>query len=431
MNGYSRLTYAIAAILSGNVAGLSFAAPAPASADADANSESIQEITVTAQRRSETMQDVPIAMQAFTAQSLQELNISTFDDYIKYLPNVTSANNGPGQNEVFMRGLSAGSQASQGSASTGLYPNVAIYLDNQSGQMPNRNLDVYAVDLNRIEVLEGPQGTLFGSGAEAGVIRYITNEPKIDVTEGNVNAGYGTTAHGDNNSDVTAVLNLPLIAEHMAVRAVIYDDRRGGYIDNVPATFARSNTDIGISYAGYPAVNGKCPDGQRNSGFCVPPGSPTLNNGNLIGNAINPVTYQGIRAQLLYKVNDDWDVLLAQSYQDMNAQGRVLSAAEFLGRFGSRTARGDTVHPTYDKDKFESTSLTVNGKLGPLKAVYTGGYLVRNVEQAGDYTNYTHAASTPTTTSATASTISRRPATPPARRGIPPRRTSTCSMSFA
>ncbi len=150
MNGYSRLTYAIAAILSGNVAGLSFAAPAPASADADANSESIQEITVTAQRRSETMQDVPIAMQAFTAQSLQELNISTFDDYIKYLPNVTSANNGPGQNEVFMRGLSAGSQASQGSASTGLYPNVAIYLDNQSGQMPNRNLDVYAVDLNRI-----------------------------------------------------------------------------------------------------------------------------------------------------------------------------------------------------------------------------------------------------------------------------------------
>ena len=90
-----------------------------------------------------------------------------------------------------MRGLSAGSQPSQGSGSTGLWPNVAIYIDNQSGQLPNRNLDIYAADLNRIEVLEGPQGTLFGSGAEAGVIRYITNEPKLDVTEGSVKGGYG------------------------------------------------------------------------------------------------------------------------------------------------------------------------------------------------------------------------------------------------
>ena len=159
-----------------------------------------------------------------TGETLQQLNVTTFDDYVKYLPNVTTANNGPGQNEIFMRGLSAGSQPSQGSALTGLWPNVAIYLDNQSGQLPNRNLDIYAADLNRIEVLEGPQGTLFGSGAEAGVIRYITNEPKLDVTEGNVKAGYGVTAHGDPNTDVQAVLNLPLISDTLAVRAVIYDD---------------------------------------------------------------------------------------------------------------------------------------------------------------------------------------------------------------
>src|SRR5271154_4596684 len=146
----SKLSLAIAAILGGT----SFAAGAaePPAASNDATSESLQEITVTATRRSESMQDVPISMQAFTGQALQQLNISTFDDYIKYLPNVSSANNGPGQNEIFMRGLSAGSQASQGSSSTGLFPNVAIYLDNQSGQLPNRNLDIYAADLNRIEV---------------------------------------------------------------------------------------------------------------------------------------------------------------------------------------------------------------------------------------------------------------------------------------
>src|SRR6202453_2558947 len=255
----SKLSTAIAAILGGVSCG-AFAVASPAdgpdaAAAPSASTDTLQEITVTAQRRNQSMQDVPISMQAFTSQTLQQLNISTFDDYIKYLPNVTSANNGPGQNEVFMRGLSAGSQASQGSAATGLWPNVAIYLDNQSAQVPNRNLDIYAADLNRIEVLEGPQGTLFGSGAEAGVIRYITNEPKLDVTEGSIKAGYGITAHGDPNSSLTAVLNLPVISATLAVRAVIYDDKRGGYINNVPATFTRKDTDIGIHYAGYAAAH--------------------------------------------------------------------------------------------------------------------------------------------------------------------------------
>src|SRR6202047_5379596 len=300
----SKISYAIAAILGGVSFRAAAAEPATGeTAGATAGSEYLFEITVTAQRRAQNIQDVPISMQALTAQTLQQLNISTLDDYIKYLPNVTAAHNGPGQNEVFMRGLSAGSQASQGSGSTGLWPNVAIYLDNQSGQLPNRNLDIYAADLNRIEVLEGPRGTLSGAGAEAGWIRYITNEPKLDVVEANVKAGYGVTAHGDPNSDVTAVLNLPVIAGRMAVRAVVYDDRRGGYIDNVPATFTRKNTDIGIHYANYPAVNGQCPDGLPNAGFCVPPGSPAINNNGLSGRAINPVTYQGIRVEALYKFN--------------------------------------------------------------------------------------------------------------------------------
>ncbi len=381
----SKLSIAIAAVLGALSGARSLAATAEGGSDA------LEEITVTAQRRAQSMQEVPISMQAFTGQALQQLNIQTFDDYIKYLPNVTSANNGPGQNEVFMRGLSAGSQASQGSSSTGLFPNVAIYLDNQSGQLPNRNLDIYAADLNRIEVLEGPQGTLFGAGAEAGVIRYITNEPKIDVTEANVKAGYGTTAHGDNNSDVTAVLNLPLMPEHMAVRAVIYNDQRGGYIDNVPATFTRKNTDLGIHYAGYPAVNGQCPDGLPNNGFCVPPGSPTLNNNSIAGRAINPVTYQGIRAQLLYKFNDDWDVLLAQSYQDMHSQGVFYQQPNASDGAPLRPLEVTLFNPSYDNDKFEMTSLTIDGKLGFLKGVYTAGYLSRSVEQSGDYTNYSRA----------------------------------------
>src|ERR1700704_6598886 len=312
----SKISYAVAAILGGS-SSVAYAAE-PAAGGAEAGTGALEEITVTAQRRTQNIQDVPISMQALTEQTLQQLNVSTLDDYIKYLPNVTTANNGPGQNEVFMRGLSAGSQPSQGSASTGLWPNVAIYLDNQSGQLPNRNLDIYAADLNRIEVLEGPQGTLFGAGAEAGVIRYITNEPKLDVTEPNAKAGYGVTAHGDPNTDLTAVLTLPLIANTMAVRAVIYDDKRGGYVNNVPATFTRKNTDIGIYHAFLPAVNGVCPDGLPNAGFCVPPGTQAISNDKISGRAINPVTYKGARAELLWKINDDWDALITQSYQNMD-----------------------------------------------------------------------------------------------------------------
>src|SRR5882724_3700046 len=388
----SKISYAVAAILGGASFGAS--AAEPAAGGAEAGTGALEEITVTAQRRAQNIQDVPISMQALTEQTLQQLNISTFDDYVKFLPNVTTANNGPGQNEVFMRGLSAGSQASQGSGSTGVWPNVAIYLDNQSGQLPNRNLDIYAADLNRIEVLEGPQGTLFGSGAEAGVIRYITNEPKLDVTEGNVKAGYGVTAHGDPNSDLTAVLNLPLIADTMAVRAVIYDDRRGGYIDNVPATFTRKNTDIGIHYGGYATgcsvgtpVGGQCATGTPTA-YGVPPGSPVINNNSLVGRAINPVTYQGIREEALYNFNEDWNALITQSYQDLNSQGVFYQQPNASDGAPLQPLEVTLFNPSYDKDKFESTAWTVNGKLGYLKAVYTGGYLVRNVQQVGDYTNY-------------------------------------------
>jgi outer membrane receptor protein involved in Fe transport len=382
----SKVSYAVAAILGSTSA---FAQVATTTAPPETPSEGLAQITVTAQRRSESMQNVPISMQAFTAETLQQLNVSTLDDYIKYLPNVTTANNGPGQNEIFMRGLSAGSQPSQGSASTGLWPNVAIYLDNQSGQLPNRNLDIYAADLNRIEVLEGPQGTLYGAGAEAGVIRYITNEPKLDKTEVNVKAGYGITAHGDPNSNLTAVLNVPIIEGTLGVRGVVYDDKRGGYINNVPATFTRKNTDIGIHYAHYPAdANGNCPDGLPNAGNCVPPGSPSINNNSLVGNGINPVTYQGLRAEVLYKFNDDWDVLVSQSYQDMSSQGVFYQQPNASDGATLGPLEVTLFNPSFDKDRFESTAWTVNGKLGVLKAVYTGGYLVRNVEQVGDYTNY-------------------------------------------
>ena len=170
---------AVAAILGSHAAAATYAASTPDQTAASAGG--IEEVLVTAQRRAENAQDVPIAIQAFTGDALQQLNVSSFDDLVRYLPNVSSASAGPGQDQIFMRGLSAGNVATQSGGSINGFPNVAIYLDDQSGQLPGRNLDVYAADLERVEVLEGPQGTLFGAGAQAGVIRYITNKHRVVI----------------------------------------------------------------------------------------------------------------------------------------------------------------------------------------------------------------------------------------------------------
>jgi len=370
----STLSRAVAAILSAHAAQAAHAADAAPSSTATGG---LQEVIVTANRREENLQDVPITIQALTAETLKQLNVQTFDDFVKYLPNVTATSFGPGQGDINMRGLSVGgSGGTQGSGATESFPNVAVYLDEQAGEIPGRNLDVYAVDLERIEVLEGPQGTLFGAGAEAGVLRYITNKPKLNVTEANFDASYGVTAHGDPSSAVDATINLPLIQDRLAVRAVIYNDSRGGYINNIPATFSRASTDrVVVNYFGG----------------VVPPNSGPINNNNIVANAINPVTYKGGRAELLFQINDGWRALITQSYQDLDAEG-VFWAEQYDGlanplpdlavaQFG----------PSYNKDKFENTAWTLDGRLGALRLVYAGAYLDRNIDQLQDYTNYSRA----------------------------------------
>ena len=335
--------------------------------------EELQEVIVTANRREENLQNVPMTIQVLTGETLAKLNATTFDDFVKYLPAVTAHGVGPGQNNIYVRGLGTADAGIQGSGFGGTFPTVAVYLDEQSAQLPGRNLDIYTADLERIEILEGPQGTLFGAGAEAGVLRYITNKPKLNVTEAMVNAGYATTAHGDQSSNLDATLNIPLIADKFAVRGVIYNEHRGGYIDNIPATFARADTDL----AAYYAFGGK-----------VPANSVVINNFNIAASHINPVTYTGLRAEALYQFNEDWSALLAQSYQNVEADGVFAEmAANSLGK-PLPDLSVQLYNPSYDKDKFENTALTIDGRVGDLKLVYAGAYLVRNIEQVQDYTNY-------------------------------------------
>jgi iron complex outermembrane recepter protein len=410
MKPNAKVSRAVAAIFAAHAAQAALAAE-PA-AETAAPAAALQEVTVTAQRRSENLQDVPIAIQALTADTLKQLNVTTFDDYVRFLPNVTASSNGPALGQIYMRGLATTQDGSQSSGATGSFPNVAVYLDEQSAQLPGRNLDIYAADIERIEVLEGPQGTLFGAGAQAGVIRYITNKPKINVTEANFSMGYATTAHGADSNNLVGVVNFPVIPDKLAVRAVIYNDSRGGYIDNVAGSFTRNPTDVGIAYyfcpqtGGTPPTPGYAPylngagrciggDGRTILAPGVVPKAPTINNDNIVGNHINPVVYKGFRLSGLYVINDDWDVLVAQSYQDIRADG-VFAEMPYSPTIDPNTnqhvALGDLqvvqFNPSWNDDKFSNTAWTVDGRISALKLVYTGGYLVRKVEQVQDYTNY-------------------------------------------
>jgi len=336
--------------------------------------DELQEVTVTANRRVENLQNVPMTIQVLTGEALAELNTTTFDDFLKYLPAVTAHGVGPSQNTLYIRGLGTGDFPNQASGTNGSFPNVAVYLDEQSAQLPGRNLDIYAADLERIEVLEGPQGTLFGAGAQAGVLRYITNKPKLDVTEASVSAGYSVTAHGDPGSALEAVINLPLITDRLAVRAVIYDEKRGGYIDNIPATFVRANSDPSISYAGG----------------TVPANSVVITNAPVVANDINPVTYSGVRVESLVQFDDEWSALIAQSYQNMEADGVFAEQAADSFDRPQPDLTVQLYNPSYDKDRFENTALTVEGRVADLKLLYAGAYSVRNVDQVQDYTAYAH-----------------------------------------
>ena len=377
---------------------LAAAAPEPAAAESAGGADTgIGEITVTAQRRNENIQDVPLTIQAFTGETLKQLQVTTFDDLVKYVPNITFGNNGPGQGSIFIRGLSAGFAGGQSSATIGNFPNVAIYLDDQSLQFPARNIDILAVDLERIEVLEGPQGTLFGGGAEAGAVRYITNKPNLSAFGGHAEALYGGTSGGSSNNREELTLNVPILKDKLAIRATFYNEHRGGYIDNVYSTFTRSNADLGNYYLNIrPLANGLCPNGQPQAptspGFCTFADQHQINNGAIAHNDFNPVDYRGGRVSALWDIAPNWDVLISETYQQLDVGG--LSAQYPIGSDFQplQPLQVTSFVPSFDHDRFSATSWTVHGKVGPLSAVYTGSYLDRHIDNQVDYTNYSRTA---------------------------------------
>ena len=169
----NKVSYAVA---------LAVAAGAPGAVQA---AGALEEIVVTATKRSATAQSIPVTIQAIGEQALDDLGVENFEDYIRNLAGVTSGGRGPGRNEIFIRGISAGKGGLKIAGAVGLEPNVALYLDEAPITLSGRNIDPWITDVSRVEVLPGPQGTLFGKNASAGVVNMTTRKPSDEFEASN------------------------------------------------------------------------------------------------------------------------------------------------------------------------------------------------------------------------------------------------------
>ena len=175
-------------------------APPPAAQTSDQDA-----IVITATKREENLQNVPISVQVLGTKKLDQLNISNFEDYTKQLPSVTFQTAQPGFTTVYMRGVATGGDGNH----SGSLPSVGMYLDEQPVTTIGGTLDVHIYDIARIESLAGPQGTLFGASSEAGTIRIITNKPELGITAGRVDGEINKVAHGGWGGKLDGMINLP------------------------------------------------------------------------------------------------------------------------------------------------------------------------------------------------------------------------------
>ena len=342
----------------------------------------VEEIVVTARKKAEGLQDVPLSVSAITEETLEEKGVNVFEDYLLQLPGVTSGGSGPGNNTIYIRGLASTTPAMTTAGVAGLAPNVSFYLDEQPLAQPGRNLDVYAADISRVEVLSGPQGTLFGASSQSGVVRMITNKPVIGENLSSLEVEGRLTSGGDEGNKFEYMNNIPL-GNSSALRFVAYRDHRGGYIDQVAGTrtvreSARFRTADTVRANGLVV-------GSARAGFQA--GADLSAAAFKTANAIekenaNPVTYEGFRASVATQINDDWDALVSVATQDIDSEG-VFFVDPNLDDLEIQRYTDDT-----NSDSFDNMSLTLEGTVGDLEVIYAGAYTDRATNQNIDYTDY-------------------------------------------
>lgn len=331
------------------VAALIAASLSPAHAQETPRDDVLESIVVTAQKRQENLQDVPLSIQALSTETLEDLRVNDFDDYVRFLPSVSYQTLGPGFAQVYMRGVASGGDGNH----SGSLPSVGIYLDEQPITTIQGALDVHLYDIARVESLAGPQGTLYGASSQAGTLRIITNKPDASKFIAGYDLEGSTMSGGTSGYLAEGFANVPL-SENTAIRLVGWARRDPGYIDNVRGTRT------------FPV-----------SGIVSDNAARAKDN-------YNEVETIGARAALKIDLNDTWSITPQLMSQEQKTDGF----------FAFDPSVGDLklthAYPESSKDRWTQAALTVEGKVARLDVVYAGSHLKRDVDTRQDYADYSY-----------------------------------------
>ena len=334
-----------------------YAADTPATATT-ADAGALQEVVVTAEKRTENLQDVPVSITALGTEKLEQLGVQNFDDYVKYLPSVAYQSTGPGFARVYMRGVASGDNGNH----SGPLPSVGVYLDEQPVTTIQGALDIHIYDIERVEALAGPQGTLYGASSEAGTVRIITNKPDVSGFK----AGYsleGNTVRSQGGYVAEGFVNIPL-SSTAAVRLVGWAQHTGGYIDNVPGTNV---------FPSFGCV----------SNF-TPPSPGCTSSPEQAKNHFNPSDTYGGRGALKLNLGDNWTITPSFMGQSSRSDGTVFVDPAIPGDLSIQRYYPDSI-----SDQWWQAALTVEGHFSNFDITYAGGYLHRNDHTQSDYSDYT------------------------------------------
>ncbi len=342
------------------------------------------DIIVTATKRSESLQNVPISIQALSTETLAQHQVQSFDDYVKLLPSVSYQSFGPGQTQLYFRGIVTGGDG----AATGPLPATGLYVDETPLTTIFGSVDLHVYDIQRVEALAGPQGTLYGASSLSGTLRLITNKPDTTRFAGGIDVEGNKFGKGNKGGTVEGFVNIPL-GDRAAIRLVGFYERDGGYIDNkrtTGRTVYDRFTDTYLQNRPYRrTVPGLLDDGSPNPAYYSTAPLPDdyyPNNDAFAKNDFNGVKTYGGRAALKYDIDDNWTVTPSAIYQHQVAKGAFL----YDPRVGDLAVHDFT--PDVNRDHWYLASLTVQGKLSDWDVTYSGSYFQRHIDNFTDYSYF-------------------------------------------
>ena len=354
--GLTRMPLAVAICLAFSPVSFAQQVEDPATTDEDksqTDTPTLDTVVVTAQKRTENLQEVPISIQVIGTQQLEQQQVAGFEDYAKLIPSLSYGTSGggvfsgPGFVQVYMRGVASSADVNHSSSQ----PSVGMYLDEQPITSISGSLDIHMYDIERVEALAGPQGTLYGASSQAGTVRIITNKPDMSGFASGYSFEASAIEDGGIGHIAEGFVNLP-INERAAIRLVGWEKHNAGYVDNVLGT--RTFPTSGI----------------------------TIDNTNRVESDYNEADTYGARAALRIDLNENWTITPTVMTQKMDASGST----------GYDPSVGDLevthFYPESSKDRWTQAGLTVEGKIGNFDLVYAFSHLKRDVDSESDYNDY-------------------------------------------